>query len=83
MSCDLKNAFTFVYRKELDNDLIEHELDHVLMGRCDVKPQINPSEVQNWEYRSIEEIRDSMSSSPDEYTVWFRICFEEVCSFLK
>ena len=33
ISCNLNKAFDFIYRAEFDNGLIEHELDHVFIGR--------------------------------------------------
>ena len=41
MSCALKEEFSFIYKAKLDNDLYEHELDHVLFGTTDLQPQIN------------------------------------------
>ena len=41
MSCALTEEFTFIYKAKLDNDLYEHELDHVLFGTTDLLPQIN------------------------------------------
>ena len=32
MSCSLTEEFSFIYKAKLDNDLYEHELDHVLFG---------------------------------------------------
>ena len=32
MTCELEKAFDFIYRKSLDNDLIEHEFDHVFFA---------------------------------------------------
>jgi isopentenyl-diphosphate Delta-isomerase len=53
----LTNVFSFVYRAELDNNLIEHELDHVLVGTFNDTPQPNPEEVMDWKYIDLEEIR--------------------------
>ena len=48
MACTLVKTFDFVYRAELDNDLIEHEFDHVFFGRTNDIPVINPDEVCVW-----------------------------------
>ena len=32
MICDLKFKFNFIYKAKLDNNLYEHELDHVFFG---------------------------------------------------
>ena len=33
MACSLKEQFSFIYKAKLDNDLFEHELDHVFFGK--------------------------------------------------
>ena len=42
---DLEKKFSFVYRAELDNNLTEHELDHVLFGRFNKTANFNEKEV--------------------------------------
>ena len=44
-TCDVKRIFSFIYKAELDNDLTEHELDHVLIARWNDDPNVNPDEV--------------------------------------
>src|SRR6185436_4500009 len=34
-------AYSFQYRAELDNDLVENELDHVFVGLYDKSPKVN------------------------------------------
>ncbi len=47
MTCRLREIFSFVYRAELENELIEHEFDHVFIGVTNDLPTINPEEVIN------------------------------------
>ena len=76
MKCQLAKGFDFIYRSELDGGLVEHEFDHVLFGRSDVPPVPNPEEVSNYKYVSFTEMRNEMTAHPDDFTTWFRICFE-------
>jgi isopentenyl-diphosphate Delta-isomerase len=78
MSCLLEKSFDFIYRAEFENGLIEHELDHVFIGRSDNKPVINPAEVENWKYISKENLVADIHNNPDHYTVWFKICLQRV-----
>lgn len=78
MACDLQERFSFVYRSELDQGLIEHELDHVMFGVSDDLPVLNPEEVAAYRYASLEEISEEMTDDPDLFTAWFKICFAEV-----
>ena len=54
MSCVLTEEFSFIYKAKLDNDLYEHELDHVLFGTTDLLPQINKEEVADYKYSSFK-----------------------------
>ena len=74
MGIDVKAefAFKFIYKTRLDNHLIEHEVDHVLIGRFDGTPRINPIEAEDWKYEKPEVIREDMMVNPDHYTFWFK-----------
>ena len=73
----LKEVFSFVYKAPFDNGLIEHEYDYVLVGYSDALPQINPEEVASWKWLSLEAVREDILQSPEQYTAWFKIIFEE------
>ncbi len=70
--------FSFIYKAELENGLTEHELDHVLIGKFSGEPNINPEEVEDWKYVSMETIDQDLKNHPENYTAWFLIIFEEV-----
>ncbi len=76
--CILNHSFHFIYKTELDNKLTEHELDHVFIGYYNKKPKINIQEAIDWKYMGINEIKQSIKSNPELYTVWFKIIFEKV-----
>ncbi|MBN2173356.1 MAG: isopentenyl-diphosphate Delta-isomerase [Bacteroidales bacterium] len=76
--CTVEKAFHFTYKAEVGHGLTEHEFDHVFIGYTTEKPDINPEEVNDWKYMSMQEIRKDMSLHPDYYTVWFKIAFDEV-----
>jgi len=71
--CELRPAFSFIYRAELDHNLIEHELDHVFVGTWNASPVPNPEEVAEWKYLSPEELNTEISLHPEQFTAWFRI----------
>lgn len=74
----LEAQFSFIYFRELDNDLIEHELDHVVFGKFNGIPAINADEVASYKYVDKEVLIADMKANPTNYTEWFKICFEEV-----
>lgn len=75
--------FKFIYKASLDNNLTEHEIDHVYFGFSDDAPVINPEEVSDWKHISMEEVQNEIESHPEEYTSWFKICFPEVLANFK
>ena len=83
MQAEMNQAFHFIYRAELDRALIEHELDHVLIGRTDDLPKPNPSEVEDYRYVSMEHLQSEMAEHPDRFTAWFRICLPEVLNHIS
>jgi isopentenyl-diphosphate delta-isomerase len=82
MRCQLEPKFSFVYRADLDHDMIEHELDHVLIGYSDVPPEPNPEEVCETRYMPVRDVEADIAANPDHYTAWFKICFPEVVATL-
>ncbi len=75
---ELKEIFQFTYKAALDNELTEHEFDHVLVGKFNDAPNLNPEEVASYKYVSLEEIRNELIEKPEKYTEWFKIAFEQV-----
>jgi isopentenyl-diphosphate delta-isomerase len=81
--CDFNEAFSFLYKSDVGDGLIEHEFDHVFIGKSEKKPFINEQEVNDWKYMKMEDIRTDMDQNPDRYTVWFKIAFDEVENYLN
>lgn len=74
---DLKEMFHFIYKAPFDNGLTEHELDHVMIGYYNDVPKINLDEVENWKWMAIDEVQKDILENPNDYTVWFKIIFDE------
>lgn len=68
----LDAAFQFLYRAEFENQLVEHELDHVFTGRFEGEPVPNPGEVSEWRWMSTEDLLSEMDANPERFTYWFR-----------
>jgi isopentenyl-diphosphate delta-isomerase len=81
--CEFAEAFTFLYKADVGQDLIEHEFDHVFIGHSNAIPLINHEEVHDWKYMRMEDIRKDIDRNPHQYTVWFKIAFDEVEEHLK
>jgi isopentenyl-diphosphate delta-isomerase len=79
----LTKVFDFVYRASFDNGLTEHEFDHVFAGKYDgvVHPNIN--EVQDYCYKSMDEIDGQLQEHPHTYTAWFSLAFPRIRDWMK
>lgn len=75
-SCELKEVFSFMYYIKFDNNLIEHEFDHVYFGRYSNEISINPLEVEDYKWLSLDNIKVDLKKNPDNYTFWFKYIIE-------
>ena len=66
-------AYKFQYRVQLDNDLIEHELDHVYVGLFNGEPAINSEEAEGWKFINVNDLREDAGRNPNNYTYWFKL----------
>jgi isopentenyl-diphosphate Delta-isomerase len=80
MGIDLESqfAFKFIYRSELDKDLIEHEFDYVFTGIFNGTPLINLDEVEDWKFMDIQSLRGDLKNNPASYTAWFRLIMNQI-----
>jgi isopentenyl-diphosphate Delta-isomerase len=78
LKCKLTELFHFIYKEPLDNELTEHELDHVFYGTTDDLPEINHEEVMDFRYIHYTDLAADVKANADNYTVWFRLIMERV-----
>lgn len=77
ITSSLQYAGKFIYRANLDNGLIEHELDHVFIGEyLQQKIQINKNEVADYCWMSIEQLKNNIEKNPILYTPWLKQALE-------
>jgi isopentenyl-diphosphate delta-isomerase len=79
----LQKAFHFIYKANFDNGLTEFEYDHVFIGNFN--GAINPSEqeVENYCYKSLNEIEEDLKNTPETYTIWFKIAFAKLQQWMN
>ena len=79
----LRKVYDFIYKAELDNQLTEHEFDHVFYGVCDRDPILNKDEAEDFKWIDMETLNNDIIKNEDNYTVWFKIAFEYFYNYLK
>lgn len=71
LDISLTDIGQFIYRAELDHDLIEHEFDHVLIGFDKGEtPKPNPAEIMNWRWCELSLLAKELKSNSQQYTAW-------------
>ena len=72
----LRKVYDFIYKAELDNNLIENEFDHVFYGLYDGNPTLNPNEASDFKWIDMHSLNLDIKDNPIDYTVWFKIAFD-------
>lgn len=80
LHCDLKWIYSFIYQEKVENNLTEHELDHVYIGYSNEEPTLNEGEVQDYKWLNAAELLADIKSQPAHYTVWFKQAFPKLLS---
>lgn len=76
LQAPLDYSFSFIYRAELDQDLVEHELDHVFTGTISTDPKPDPEEVGDWRWIAPEALEAELTATPEQFTAWFPLALE-------
>lgn len=76
LDCRLKRVGSFIYRADVGDGLVEHELDHLLVGHSDVEPVLNVEEAIGWKWVRFETLKRELSDDPKQFTCWIRIIME-------
>lgn len=71
ITCELQSAGVFTYRADVGGGLVEHELDHLFIGRFNGTPSPASQEVGAWRWVSPEELDRDVQEHPEHFTAWF------------
>ncbi len=79
IDCPLEYRFSFIYRAEdAAGGWVEHELDHVFVGRCDAIGRLDPTEVDEVKWSEVEALVRDVQGNPAAYSPWLRIALPRV-----
>ncbi len=79
----VQKIFEFIYSSEFENGLKEFEFDHVFAGIYDGAMCPNADEVNDYCFKSIDSIKESLHSNPSQFTTWFHIAFPLVVKWTR
>ena len=83
LTTELSKLFVFKYMAPMEDDLKEHEVDHVFWDISKELPLPNPEEVQDYRYMHFEEIDQEIKLNPGIYTEWFKMIYREVQEIIQ
>ncbi|MDY3350929.1 isopentenyl-diphosphate Delta-isomerase [Riemerella anatipestifer] len=77
IDADISEKFSFIYKAEVGDNLWEHELDYVFTGIYEGDFNLNPEEVSEVKYISMETLDKELETNPEQFTEWFKIILKE------
>ena len=73
----LEERFSFIYKSEVENGLVENEFDHVFFGVYDGEIQPNAEEVEDCTFVPLGNVSKEADQHPERFSIWFRIILEK------
>lgn len=77
ISASISEKFHFIYKADVGQGLWEHELDHVFTGTYEGDFDLNPEEVSEVRFITMENLNKEISKNPNHFTEWFKIILKE------
>lgn len=74
---NLEEQFSFIYKSEVENALIENEFDYVFFGVFDGDVKLNKEEVEDCTFVSLGNVSKDADQHPERFSIWFRIILEK------
>jgi isopentenyl-diphosphate Delta-isomerase len=79
----LQKIFTFTYKAAVENNLTEHEYDHVFAGEYEGHIEMNKEEVCDYAYHELSSVKRLLLEKPEAFTTWFKIAFPQIEAWWK
>jgi isopentenyl-diphosphate delta-isomerase len=83
LRCRLKKVLSFTYSAKFPGGWVEHELDHVFVGRTVHDPKPDASEVAEWRWVQPDALQTDVRRRPSRYTPWLRAVFPKLKDVLS
>ena len=77
-TCPVEHVSAMVYRADVGGGLVEYEYDHLFVGRWTGRPSPDPTEVEDWRWVPIDELKEEVARHPRRFTYWFRVALLEL-----
>ena len=74
----LTRVYSFEYEARFRDAGTEHELCHVFVGTLDRDPEVNPNEIQDWQWVTPVELDTILDEEADIYSPWLLLEWERM-----
>src|SRR5690606_36633055 len=64
-SIELEAVLSFIYHASCDTGLAEHEFDHIMVGKFNEEPNVNPDEVASCKWMALKDIKTDIAINPN------------------
>ena len=72
----LEKKFNFIYHTPLQDNLIEHEFDHVYTGWFNGPPLLNVEEASDYRFVGLQDLKEEIKLNPEKFTEWLKIAID-------
>lgn len=82
MSCVPEELFAFNYFSQYDG-LSEYEIDHVFLTDYHGNIVVDPDEIMELQWITLEDLKREMEENPQSFSTWFLIAAPRVMEYVK
>jgi len=73
---DLQASHQYEYHAVYNEEWSENEINHIVVGTVQQDPVLNPDEVAQFAWKSLEEIRAELQNPNHQYAPWFEAALQ-------
>ena len=66
-------VYKFAYQARYDHTGSENELCTVFVGQTDQEIRVDPHEINEWRYLSLEQLDAELAAAPERFTPWLKL----------
>ena len=81
-SCEPKELFAFNYFSQYDG-LSEYEIDHVFLTDYHGEVHVDPDEIMELRWVTLEDLKVEMETKPETFSTWFLIAAPRVIEIVE
>lgn len=76
---ELKRTYSFTYKVNLSDGMIENEYDYVLIGYYNGTVSLDSNEAEDYCWLNVEEFKLDVTENPAKYTYWVKEIVKRYC----